>query len=281
MILPNGIATCCAGRRIVLLVNSILFTMKLNLLIVLLGICLCGNAFGKIRNGYAPNLKRKLDHLQKLTARLSEQMQSAIERRIILTEIGKIKDYLAYYELTEAILGQLKMLSGEIYTELDEIRDRKQRVTDIYVRLVPRDEAKIKFSAASFIGRSSLDKDASFSEFGKYSVSMDVWITGTALQELYHELGHVKYIIPNLAMYSTFYDSHYDLPNVNIPSIGHHKNDLSGRSAMDFERRFKLDRTTYIKNTGRKLERTFALLAVIRQRMNEPFFLQDPAIAWN
>lgn len=255
--------------------------MKLNLLIVLLGICLCGNTFGKIRNGYAPNLKRNLDTLQKLKARLSEQMQSAIERRRILTEIGKIKDYLAYYELTEAILGQLKMLSGEIYKELDGIRDRKQRITDIYVKLVPKEDAKIKFSAASFIGRSSRDEDASFSEFGKYSVSMDVWITGNALQELYHELGHVKYIIPNLAAYSAFYDKHYAQPEVNALSIGHHRTDLSGKSALDFEGRFKLDRSSYIKNSGRKLTRTFALLAVIRERMNESFFLQDPAIAWN
>ena len=255
--------------------------MKLNLLVVLLGICLCGNAFGKIRNGYAPNLKRKLNQLQSLTARLSEQVHSSFERRRTVADLEEIKDYLAYYELTEAMLAQLKAVSTEIYAELDDIRDRKQRVTDVYVKLIPKYEAKIKFSAASFISRSSHDEDASSSEYGEHSVSMEVWISGTALQELCHELGHVKYIIPNLATYSAFYDKHYARSNVNIVSIGHHRNDLSGKSAMAFERRFRLNRSTYIEITGRKPERTFALLAMIRDRMNEAFLLQDPAIAWN
>ena len=57
--------------------------------------------------------------------------------------------------------------------------------------------------------QSSDDKDAYQSEYGKFTVSVKVWIVPRALLVLAHELGHVKYQVPNLASYFEFYKKHY------------------------------------------------------------------------
>lgn len=139
----------------------------------------------------------------------------------------------------------------------------------MYVRLVPREEFNVKMSAASYFHRSSTDDDVSLSRYGEHSVAVDVCITSTSLIQLCHELGHISYIIPNLAQYREFYLSQYNSTNGATTPLGHHHHDISGRWASAFERRFSKSNRQYIETIGGKLRGTYTVLKRIRVSLGE------------
>ena len=105
--------------------------------------------------------------------------------------------YQSHYELTEELLKQFKHISPDLYNRIDSIRDAKGRFTDVYVKFIPREEASIMAAGITRMAQSDEDKDACFSEYGKHSVSVKIWISSKALLVLSHELGHVNYQVPN------------------------------------------------------------------------------------
>jgi hypothetical protein len=193
------------------------------------------------------------------------QDMSLAQKLRIKSKIENLISYISYYELTEELIRQLRTVSPAIFTEIDNIEDKRGRPTDVYVKLIPKEKARIQLEGASFFEQSSVDEDANHSEYGDYSVSVEIWISNNALLLLSHELGHIKYIVPNLAGYAKYYDRYYAKNRMQLRCIGHRPHDQSGKVANNFVKRFVEDRKIYSQHGERKTETFFSLLARIRK----------------
>ena len=110
------------------------------------------------------------------------------------------------------------------------------------------------------------DKDAYLSEYGEFTVSVKIWIVSKALLVLSHELGHVKYQIPNLASYMNFHKKCYKDERSNY--IGHNPHDPSGKTAVQTEKLFRKEYAYFLKNTNEKIQNPVILLTKIRKSMS-------------
>jgi len=240
--------------------------MKTSLLLIVLFIFSVGCLFGKIRNGYEAQLQRTKQSLQKLTSQLAaERNLSFLQRQTIKTEIKNLINIISCYELTLELIDQLRIVSPDVYNEIDNIKDRRGRLTDVFIKLIPKEQARIQLEGASFFAQSPLDEDANRSEHGGYSVSVNIWIVHNALQLLYHELGHIKYVVPNLASYSKFYKKHYPNRAISVNPIGHHSRDQSGKLAYAFEKKFFEDKKNYLRMGAIRLETALSIMQKIRR----------------
>lgn len=238
--------------------------MKTSFLLMALFIFSVGCLFGKIRNGYEAQLQRTKVSLQRLTSQLAEDNKlSALQRLKIKTEIKNLVNIISCYELTLELIDQLRTVSPDVYNEIDNIKDRRGRLTDVFIKLIPEEQARIQLRAASFFKQGSGDEDANHSEYGEYSVSVNIWIVHNALQLLYHELGHIKYVVPNLASYSTFYKKYYQRQGTDVSYIGHHGHDQSGRFAEAFERICHEDKVNYLRTGAKRLESAVSIMQKI------------------
>jgi hypothetical protein len=164
---------------------------------------------------------------------------------------ARIDDLIAYqshYELTEELLNQFKAVSPDLYYRIDSIRDARGRFTDVYVKFIPREEASIMAAGITRMAQSDEDEDGCFSEYGKHSVSVTVWIFSKSLLVLSHELGHVNYQVPNLSTYTKYYKTEYVSALTESNYRGHTANDPSGRNASSFEREFRKDYFNYLRS---------------------------------
>ncbi len=118
-------------------------------------------------------------------------------------------NHISFYDLTENLLNQFKIIAPKLYAEIDTISDRKGRPVHVYVKFVPVDATKVKAWGITYLNQVENDKDAYLSEYGAFTVSIKIWIVPKALLVLSHELGHVKYQIPNLASYMNFHKKCY------------------------------------------------------------------------
>jgi hypothetical protein len=249
--------------------------MKTIYLIIPLCILSFSHLFGRIKNGYEPQIQNSKIALQKLRMLLYEKKHMSMAQRVrVKSEIENLTNYVCYYELTEALIHQLRIVSPDIFDEADNLEDKRGRPTDIYVKLIPKELARIRLEGASFFAQASVDEDANHSVYGDYSVAVDIWFSNNVLFLLSHELGHIKYIVPNLATYCKFYNKHYYKERVNLDRIGHLRFDPSGKSANTFERRFVEDLKAYSKNIGKRPEDFFSLMARIRKTMRNSESMQ-------
>jgi hypothetical protein len=239
--------------------------------ILLLSLCLAmaTSVTADIRNGYAPDLPAARECLRALNRRLMENADMPDpERRRINAARKKHLEFIANYELTEALLRQMQMISPEMYYEMNQLKDRRGRVTDIYVRFIPEERASVLLSGVSYFHSSQKDEDASHSRFGEFSVSIDVWICETALHLLAHEFGHAKYIVPNLADYRRYYAGIYKQSKIGS-SLGHHASDDSGKMAFAFAHQFQRDRRAFRVIAGQPPRRVFIIARDTRRSVQE------------
>jgi hypothetical protein len=224
-----------------------------------------GNLPAKIRNGYEPEFLSKMAALERIKLRLmQDQGMSPALKRSLRSELKEALNYVTLNELTEKLLFQLTVISPQIYSRNDHIRDKQGRATDIYVKLVPKDSTAIKLLAASYVWQSASDKDLTCSAYGERSASIVIMLCDQALFLLSHELGHLNYIVPNLARYTDFYNRVYS-PTSEISYFGHHRHDESGKSAEYFQRIFLQNKRDHIRNGGGKPQSPLALINPIRR----------------
>jgi hypothetical protein len=124
------------------------------------------------------------------------------------------------------------------------------------------------------MGQSDEDKDACFSEYGKYSVSIKIWISSKALFVLSHELGHVSYQVPNFEAYIDYYRKQYSSLIRDSNCIGHSTSDKSGRNASIFEKEFKKDFLVSLRfrNDDAPLETPLVLMEEIRRKIKVAWY---------
>jgi hypothetical protein len=174
-------------------------------------------------------------------------------------------DHISFYDLTENLLNQFKIISPRLYAEIDTISDRKGRPVHVYVKFVPVDATKVKAWGITYLNQLENDKDAYLSEYGAFTVSVKIWIVAKALLVLSHELGHVKYQIPNLASYMNYHKKCYkEVSNY----IGHNADDPSGNTAIETEKLFRKEHAYFLRNTNEKIQNPVIMLTKIRKSMS-------------
>jgi hypothetical protein len=177
--------------------------------------------------------------------------------------------YRSYYELTEELLKQFKLISPNLYNRIDSIKDAKGRPTDVYVKFIPREEATVMAGGITYMAQPDKDMDECYSEYGKQSVSIKIWIFRQALFALSREFGHVNYQVPNLSTYTEYYKKMYQPFLTESNRMGHSGNDPSGKNALAFEKEFKKDYANYLKlkESDTRLESPLVLMNEIRAKI--------------
>ena len=209
--------------------------------------------FGRIRNGYESDLEKSQASLQRLNSVLLYDRTLPASKRIVLkSRVEVLITYIACHRITEELIHRFRQVAPEIFYELDNIKDRRGRPTDVFIKMVPREKSRTEHRAASFFQQSQTDEDASHSAHGDHSVAIDVCIDDNALFLLSHEFGHVKYIVPHLSTYVKFYAQRYPGSKISTGSIGHGAGDESGKYAGMYERKFAEFRRNYFDTGGTK-----------------------------
>ena len=237
--------------------------------------------FGKIKNGYETELHNVIATLQRLNMRLSgDKTLSLMQKQMIRSEIKNVTEIISHYELTRQLIDQFRTISPVIYNEMDSIKDRKKRATDIFIKLIPSNQARVQLTAASFFRQSPKDSDASYSEYGENSVSVNVCIGHNALLLLSHELGHIRYVVPNLATYVSFYKKSYKKELQDFSYVGHSQLDESGKTSLSFEQRFRADLAYYLINGGMRFESSATLIDRMRRNSRKPETTLHPELSF-
>jgi len=227
----------------------------------------CNASLCEIRNGYEKDILILKESLKNLTEILTEDKDlTGIQRRKMESKVETLVNHISFYDLTENLLNQFKIIAPRLYAEIDTISDRKGRPVHVYVKFVPVDATKVKAWGVTYINHVENDKDAYLSEYGEFTVSVKIWIVSKALLVLSHELGHVKYQIPNLASYMDFHKKCYKGELSNY--IGHNPHDPSGKTAIETEKLFTKEYVYFLKNTTEKIQNPVALLTKIRKSMS-------------
>jgi hypothetical protein len=222
---------------------------------------------GKIRNGYVPSADQARESLTALQALVNGRSLTRAQRRTYEARVKALVDHITYYELTETLLEQFKLIAPEMYNEIDSIKDRRGRPTDVYVRFIPQEQARVLAWGTTNVSQSQDDADMYKSEYGVGTVSVKIWIVSKALVVLAHELGHVKVQVPKLNEYLSYYKATYK-PGVTEPNmIGHEPQDLSGQSAQAFAKRFLDNYANQIKKGSVRPESPYDIQDSIRRRV--------------
>ena len=240
--------------------------MKTNCLWILL-LALCSTfATGKIKNGYAGEQAK--ESLKVLQAIVNDRLTTTAERRTYYARIRTLVDFITCYELTNILLQQFKSIDPELYAEIDSIRDRRGRSTDVYVKFVPQDQSNFQVLGTTNVSQSAVDADMYSSEYGDGSVSVKVLIVSKALVVLAHEFGHVKVQVPTLAEYLSFYNATYSPATTETNLLGHEYNDPSGRCADACAKHF----LTRVPNLFRKGSELPDSPCAIQARLRRSFY---------
>jgi hypothetical protein len=253
--------------------------MKTRYMITTLLILTSSFCFGEIRNGYEKGIKDARKSLQSLyTLQLSVGLSSR-ERKMVESKIETVTNFISFHELTEYLINQFRIISPEIFSQVDTIKDGKGRTTDVYIKFIPQNEATVNAAGISCVAQSEFDDDLCVSEYGEGTISVKVWIFNRALLALSHEFGHINYLTPNLAVYLNYYRNKYqkkpDAPNC----FGHEVDDLSGRNANSFEKKFKKKLIEYTRTQDERLRTPISLVQDIRKRIQAERGEMDPIAA--
>ena len=241
--------------------------LRISFLLFIILFVSCNSSLCEIRNGYEKDILILKESLKNLTEILIEDKDlTGIQRRKMESSVETLVNHISFYDLTENLLNQFKIIAPKLYAEIDTITDRKGRPVHVYVKFVPVDATKVKAWGITYLNQVENDKDAYLSEYGELTVSIKIWIVGKALHVLSHELGHVKYQIPNLASYMDFHKKCYNGELSNY--IGHHPHDPSGKTAVQTEKLFRQEYFSFLKNTNEKIQNPLILLTKIRKSMN-------------
>ncbi len=239
--------------------------MKTCALIILAFTLSCCLLFAKIKNGYEIQLYDSYRSLRNLQLELLKDRLTDAQRRKLKSCLASIQNYILYHRLTGELIHQLRTVCPDIYHDIEMITDKQHRPTDVYIKLIPKDQSLIDLSGTTFFQQTASDKDRHLSEYGEGTVSVKVWITQDALRILCHELGHVKYVVPNLARYVEFYNTHYRHSGIKAHEIGHRPGDLSGKGAYEFEQRFRHRYASYLKMGNPTLDSAVDLMQKFRK----------------
>ena len=229
-------------------------------------------ASAEIKNGYGygvpiVTMKDSLNYFADILS--MKKSLTASQRRNIKCSMSSLMQAIAYYETTEKLLRQFNAISPELYYKISTLTDRRGIPVDVYVKFVPQDGTRLQSWGTTYITQTLSDRDATSSEYGENSVSIKIWLVSDALSVLAHELGHVKYMVPNFSTYMVYYREHYAGEMKQFSVVGHDATDLSGRSASVYVELFQQDYKCFqAANHDYKIQNAVAIREKIRRDIN-------------
>ena len=242
--------------------------MKRYCLLFTVFILTMSNVFGKIKNGYEKDILQTRESLKRYSALLhASNNLTSYQRRKIEHRIDSLVSDISNYELTANLLEQFKVISPALYNEIDTLKDSRGKNVKVYVKFIPRVDAKIDVWGVTCMSPLGNDKEAYGSEYGKSTVSIKIWIANNALVVLAHELGHVKYQIPHFSTYMKYYRENYALNMDPAYTLGHSPDDLSGKSAAQYVKRFRKEYSYFLKMRKEKLQSPLILIDRIKKNL--------------
>jgi hypothetical protein len=241
--------------------------MKMYCLVLIMSIFFWSSVVGEVKNGYGTDIQIAEESMHHLAGLLREGNLPQYKERKIKESLKVVMDHIAYYRLTEQLLEQFRLISPDLFDEINSIKDKKGRPVDVLIKFVPLDATKLKSWGTTCIGQSPSDHDAYVSEYGSNTVSVKIWTVSKALLVLSHELGHVKYQVPNLAKYLEFHRANYLAVTTESDRIGHQADDPSGMAAQEYEKRYRDNFSSYLKGTNAKFNTPLAILENIMRAM--------------
>lgn len=228
-------------------------------------LCLVINSRAEIRNGYKPDMESARTSLVSLRKLMDEDSNLSVFQRLqISTRIHRLTEFITYHDLTTKLLEHFRIISPELYFQIDSIKDGSGRTVQVYVKFVPEKSLPAGVAGATVMEQDNIDKTACRSEYGIGTVSVTIAFTKKSLFVLAHEFGHVKYQAPNMTEYQEYYTRFYLSNNYHFKSIGHNDKDASGRQALDYTRKFRQHYLTYKRGNNQKLEPYMLLIHRIR-----------------
>ena len=213
--------------------------MKTYCLVIAMSIFSWNAVVGEVKNGYGTDIQVAEESMHHLAALLRQGNLPQYKERKIKESLKLVMDHIIYYRLTERLLEQFRIISPDLYDEINSIKDKKGRPVDVLVKFVPLDATRLKSWGTTCIGQAANDHDTYVSEYGVNTVSVKIWTVSKALLVLSHELGHVKYQVPNLASYLQFHRENYVAITTESDRIGHRGDDPSGMAASEYEKRYR------------------------------------------
>lgn len=242
--------------------------MKTYALLITLCFVVALTSPAKIKNGYAVDIEGARESLKSIRLLLKGDLP-LLQRTSMKIKTEDLINFITYYELTEKLLDQFRMISPWMYLQIDTLTDKKGRSIDVYVKFVTEQEMSPGVAGTTNLAQNKNDPDVYESEYGISTVSVRVVIGTKSLHLLAHELGHVRYQVPNLAAYQQFYTKFYLAAAYKGISMGHNDSDDSGREARAFATRFRKDHLEFLRSGEKKLESYAALLQAIKRRLTE------------
>lgn len=239
--------------------------MKKYLLVAILISLFLTNLYGAVRNGYEKDAANFRVHIQNMkNILLNDQHLSHAEKRKIKERIRLLVNQMVYYEITDTLLRQFRTISPDLYNEIESLRDSKGRIIDVYVKFIPKEQARVQAAGLASFTQAQNDLNSCNSEYGEGTISVKVWILDKALWALSHEFGHIKYLVPNLMSYVEFYKKEYR-HGLSEPVLGHDWADPSGKVAQTFEERFRESYVRYLKLDYKPVLSPLVLISPIRK----------------
>lgn len=239
--------------------------MKTYVLFIALSLVVFTSSSARIRNGYERDIESAERSLRNLRTLLKEDKNLSVFQRLqISNKIDVLIGFVSYHELTDQFLEQFRMISPDLYYEIDSVKDRLGRALDVFVKFVPEKEMPAGVAGITIMEQDKSDRHACNSEYGIHTISVTIAAEKKSLFLLAHELGHVKYQAPNLADYQQFYVEFYLSNNYKTKGMGHSDKDSSGQQALDYAKRFRKSYLSYTRSEGSKIASHMSLLQRIR-----------------
>lgn len=230
-----------------------------------------------VKNGYELKISGARSNLAYFKAAIEQNREfTNLRKHQIRSHIKRLIDFIGYHDLTAQLLRQFQVVAPDLFEEINSVTDKKGRPVDVYVQFIPHTGAEFLLGM-NFLSWEANDQDAYRSEYGDHTVSVKITIVTNALFVLAHELGHVKYQVPNRAAYLEYIRKNYRQDEYN--SIGHRPDDPSRKYASDYERRFLNHLSVYLKTQSVFTPSPKARLADIRCELEEEF-PEAKIIAW-
>jgi len=158
-------------------------------------------------------------------------------------EIKQVKECAAS---TEWLVGLFSRVHPQLNFEISNLTDLNGNPIDVYLQVLGNHQMPHAVYGSTGLRQVTGDPDKPESKFGPGSIVVKIKHCASAsmIKYLIHELGHIKYQIPNLASYLSFFRKTYGQEGNH--EFGHHRDDPSNQSV-----RYELDRyAAILKNKG-------------------------------
>jgi hypothetical protein len=227
------------------------------------------HVFGEIKNGYEKGILQTKESLKTNRALLhtSRNNLSPYQRRKIEHRIDSLISIISGYEITASLLEQFKNISPDLYAEIDALKNANGKNIKVYVKFIEMPITGTKVWGMTCMSPLGNDDETYASEYGKFTVSIKIWLANNALVVLAHELGHVKYQALHFSTYMGYYRENYTLGMDPPHTLGHNIDDLSGRSALQYVARFRREYTHFLKIRKQKLQSPLTLIYKVKKNL--------------